>query len=46
MVDPQVIPGQCDHTLDIALLMIVGIQEDHNIAALNPTYAISQLVDE
>src|SRR5215469_11396778 len=44
VINLKLISGQRNHTLDIALLVIMRIQKDHHVPAMNLTYPIRQLV--
>ena len=45
-VDAESVAGQSDHALDIALLRVARIVEDHDIAALDGPKVVDKLVDE
>ena len=46
MVNPQIIARQRNDALDVAFLVVMRVQKDNNIAAVNLTYAVGHLVDK
>src|SRR5215470_6157451 len=45
-VNANLVAGNADHALDVALGRVAGIAEDHDVAALDRFPAVDELVDE
>ena len=46
MVDPEIVARKSDHPLNIAFLVVMRIQEDHHVSAVDLADAVRHLVDE
>ena len=46
VIDADAVAGQRDHALDVALLRVARIVEDHDIAALDGLDVVDKFVDE